>query len=218
VAVPMSYRYASGDEAGQTGFKFEKGSTPLFLVTLLLTNDPSTIREHINRLRVRLGVTDHAEFRFHSTPHAHRLAFLSTLATCDLAVRALFVDKRVLPAEFRRMKSWDFYAFFVCELLDRLPVGELDGTILYLDDFGPRKVTIRALRQRLKQIGLINPKANPLKRIAFKRSRGEMLIQAADMVAGAVYRWLNKGNSVYFDLIRSKALVWEYRAGKNPPT
>ena len=116
------------------------------------------------------------------------------------------------------MKSWDFYAFFVCELLDRLPMGELGSTILYLDDFGPRKVTLRALRQRLKQIGLAGSGVNLLKRIAFKRSRGEALIQAADMVAGAAYRWLNEGDNTYFDLIRSKALGWEYRVNKNPPT
>lgn len=214
----MPYRYAGGDEAGDTGFKFEKGSTPLFLISLLLTDDPFVIDEQIVRLRSRLGIAARTEFRFHSTPRAHRLAFLSTLATCNLAVRVLFVDKRSLPIEFRRVKSWDFYAFFMCELLDRLPMGELGGTILHLDDFGPRKVTLRALRQRLKQIGLADSEVKLLKRIAFKRSRGEVLLQAADMVAGAVYRWLNKGDSTYFDLIRSKVLVWEYRPSRNPPT
>ena len=76
----------------------------------------------------------------------------------------------------------------------------------------------RALRQRPKQIELADSEAKMLKRIAFKRSRGETLTQAADMVAGATYRWLSKGDSTYFDLIRSQALVWEYRAGRNPPT
>ena len=79
-------------------------------------------------------------------------------------------------------------------------------------------MTLRALRQRLKQIGLADSEVKLLKRIAFRRSRGEVLLQAADMVAGAVYRWLNKGDSTYFDLIRSKVLVWEYRPSRNPPT
>lgn len=214
----MPYRYAGGDEAGDTGFKFEKGSTSLFLISLLFTDDPCVIDERIIRLRSRLRIADRTEFRFHSTPRPYRLAFLSTLATCDLVVRVLFVDKQSLPITFQGMRSWDFYAFFVCELLDRLPVNELGGTILHMDDFGPRKVTLRALRQRLKQIGLARSEAKLLKRIAFKRSRGEGLIQAADMVAGAAYHWLNKGNSAYFGLIRSQALVWEYRSSRNLPT
>lgn len=214
----MPYRYAGGDEAGDTGFKFDKNSTSLFLISLLLTDNPFVIDEQAIRLRSRLGISAHTEFRFHSNHRSHRLAFLSTLATCNLAVRVLFVDKRNLPMEFRRAKSWDFYAFFLCELLDRLPVGELGSTILHLDDFGPRKVTLRALRWHMKRIGLADPEAKLLQRIAFKRSRGETLIQASDMVAGATYRWLSKGDSTYFDLIRSRAMVWEYQSNRNPPT
>ena len=214
----MPYQYAGGDEAGDTGFRFEQGSTSLILISLLFTDDLSAIEKSIRHLRSQLGIANHKEFRFHSMPQDHRLVFLSTLATCDLAVRILFVNKRNLPVVFRRMKSWDFYAFFVCALLDRVPAGELGGTILHLDDFGSRKVTLRALRRQMKQIGLTTLETKLLKRIVFKRSRGDMLIQAADMVAGSAYRWLSKGDRTYFDLVQSKVLVWEYRPGRNLPT
>ncbi|MBI3360620.1 MAG: hypothetical protein HY023_05870 [Chloroflexi bacterium] len=108
----MPFSFAAGDEVGQTGFKFEHGATEFFAVTLILTREPQAIWNGLNLLRGELGLPSTTEFKFHSTPHAFRLAFLEKTKGWPLAIRSLYVDKRLLPADFRGLSSWDFYGFF----------------------------------------------------------------------------------------------------------
>lgn len=215
----MPFSFAAGDEVGQTGFKFERGSTDFFVVTLVLTNEPEVVREGLDRLRHELRLSDTTEFKFHGTPHASRLAFLTRARNWPLATRSLYVDKRLLPLDFRKLASWEIYGFFMAQLLDRLPIGELGDTTLILDEFGPSQLTIRELREQLRRVRLWGHQTRLLKLIAFRRSQSEPLIQVADMVGGVIYRWLAEGNETYYCLIWSKAPLWEYRpAIINPPT
>ena len=215
----MSYSFAAGDEVGRIGFKFERGSTEFFVVTIVLTNDPQAVRESVARLRGDLRLSSRTEFSFHSTPHPYRLAFLERARTWLLTARCLYVDKRLLPAEFRSMAGWDFYGYFMAQLLDRLPVGDLGKTTLVLDEFGPAQLTLRAVREQLRRLGLWGGKDRAIKRIAFRRSQSEDVIQVADMIGGAVYRRVTEGDETYFRLVKNTTLLWEYRSLKtNPPT
>jgi hypothetical protein len=215
----MPYSFGAVDEVGQIGFKFEQGSTMFFAATVVLTNEPQTIRDNLVRLRENLKLPLTTEFKFHSTPHSFRLAFLQSASTWPLTARCLYVDKRLLPPDFRRMSSSSFYAFFLAQLLDRLPVGELGNTTLVLDEFGPSQLTLRAVREALRRLGLWGGKTRLLKRMVFRRSRSEGVIQVADVISGAIYRWLTEGDAAYYGLIQNKVLVWEYRPmTTNPPT
>jgi len=215
----MPYSFAAADEAGQTGFKFDHGSTRLFAISIVLTNEPQPIRDDLDHLRRQLGLSGATEFKFHSTPHLSRLAFLERAATWPFAARMLYVDKRFLPVDFHRLKSWEFYAWLVAELLDRLPVGDLGRTTLILDEFGASRLTLHAIREHLRRRGLWGGSASLLKRIAFRRSQSEAVIQVADMLGGAIYRWLTEGDETYYRLVKSKTLVWAYRPARaNPPT
>ncbi len=215
----MPYSFGAVDEVGQTGFKFGRGSTEFFAMSVVLTDEPQVIRDHLARLREGLRLPSATEFKFHSTPHASRLTLLQTARTWPLTARCLYVDKRWLPPEFGRMSSWDFYAYFLAQLLERLPVGELGNTTLVLDEFGPPKLTLRAIREALRRLGLWGSQVRLIKRIGFRRSESEGIIQVADMMSGAIYRWLTESDSTYYGLIQDKTLVWQYHPMKtNPPT
>jgi hypothetical protein len=43
------YAWACGDEAGETGFRFERGSTTHFLCCLLLADDLQPLRDYVSR-------------------------------------------------------------------------------------------------------------------------------------------------------------------------
>ena len=215
----MPYSFAAGDEVGQVGFKFERGSTRLFAVTVVLTNEPQAIRDLVDSFRHERGLPGGTEIKFHSTPRASRLIFLQEAVAWPLVARTLYVDKPFLPVDLRRLKSWEFYGFCLAELLDRVPVGELLDTNLVLDEFGPTKMTLRAIREQLRRRGLWGSSIRLLKRLAFRRSQSESLIQVADMFGGAIYRWLADRDETYYRLVSDKALVWAYRPAKaNPPT
>jgi len=209
------YWYACGDEAGDTGFTLTSKSSRFFLVTLLLLDDPEPLRQRVDRLRQELGWPAHVEFKFHKTSKAYRWAFLKALEPYDFVVRALYADKTALPVCFRRMKDREFYACCFGELFRRIPTGELGQTILTLDQFGAPRATLRELRRRLK--GQENvPRL--FGKISFRRSKGDNLLQVADMIGGAIYRELTRGNVSYLDLVRRKVSVWRGEAHENPPS
>ena len=212
----LAYRYAFGDEAGQTGFKFDLGATRHFIVNLVLVNDPQSLREYVDRMRSRLGLSPMEEFRFNKSSNRHRHAFLSGLSDLDFVARAIVVDKTLLPDDFQHMRSVEFYAFFVAQLLNHLPAGELDRTILHLDRFGAPKTALRCIRQQLAHLRS-KDRRSLVKRIAFKQSHRENGIQVADMIAGATFRWREKHDARFVTHVWDKILLWEYRT-TNPPT
>jgi len=205
------YRYAFGDEAGDTGFAFERGSTRYFVLLLLLLDEPEPLRDRIDRLRQQLGLPYGVEFKFHKTSNANRQAFLKALRPYPFVGRALVVDKPRLSAKWRQMRDVEFYAHCFAELVDRMPAGELGETILVLDQYGAPTTTLRELRRRLKA-RTVDQSFRPFKRVSLKRSKGENLIQCADMVVGALMRELSEGDNSFFDLVRDKVMVWEYES------
>lgn len=210
----MPFSFAAGDETGQTGFKFKHGSTKFFVVTIILTNEPQMIRDDFYQMRNGLKRPSITEFKFHSTPHRFRTALLKKVGNYPLIIRSLYVDKPLLPQSFRQLKSWEFYSFFVAQLLDRLPVGELGHTTLVLDEFGPLKITQRSIRKELKRVGLWGNKPRVLKRITFRRSQSDELVQIADLCGGAIYRRLTQEDDTYYNFIKDRTLVWQYRPPK----
>lgn len=203
--------YAFGDEAGDTGLTLTSQASRFFLVTLLLLDDPEPLRQRVVRLRRELGWPTHVEFKFHKTSSAYRRVFLMALEPYDFVVRSLYVDKLTLPLHSRQMKSGEFYAFCFGELFRHIPAGELGQTILTLDQFGAPRATLRELRRCLRKQG--HP-SRPFKKISLRRSKGDNLLQVTDMVSGAIYRELTRGDGSYLDLVRSKVCVWELSAQK----
>jgi len=76
-------------------------------------------------MRDRLKVTNLKEFKFHKSSDAHRRAFLAGLRSFDFVVRALAVNKTRLPLSFRKVGKLGFYAFFLNNLIQRIPASEL---------------------------------------------------------------------------------------------
>ncbi|MBU0511714.1 MAG: DUF3800 domain-containing protein [Chloroflexi bacterium] len=211
------YRYSFVDETGNLGFAFDRGSTPYFAILLLLLNDPEPLRIRIDWLKKQLDLPEHIEFKFHKTSDTNRRAFLAALAHHPFVGRALVVDKRQLPEAWRNTSDSRFYASCFAELADRIPNREVGETILVLDQFGSPVTTLRELRRSLKTHNL-GRATRLFKKITMKRSKGENLIQCADMVAGAMMRAWRGGDNSYFDLVRDKVIIWEYPGNENPPS
>lgn len=117
------YRFAFGDEAGDTGLKFDRGSSTHFVPAMVLTNDPEGLRAYVRDFRCGLGLCDPGELSFHP---------------------------------------------FV-------------------------------------------------KRLAAKRSRSEPALQAADMVAGAVFRYVTRGDERFYKVIQPYTALWKWTGNEKPP-
>lgn len=208
------YRYALGDEAGETGFRFERGSTTFFVYSFLLVDDLQPLREYVDEMQNRLGLVGLTEFKFHSSSDANRRDFLDGLQALDFAVRALAIDKRRLPISFRKIGKLGFFAFVLNDLMRRIPAGELGQTHLIMDQFDGVEETVRLLRGQWR----VSSRSGSIGKIVARRSRSEKALQVADMVAGAILRSATTGDSSWYRSIREKVLLWEYAPDKNPPS
>jgi len=74
------------DDSGDPGFKVAKGSTPCFVIALVIFDDDLEAEKcavAIKELRRTLGLSDNYEFRFNGSNRDIRLAFLRWLVTCS---------------------------------------------------------------------------------------------------------------------------------------
>ncbi len=214
--MTLRYHFAFGDEAGETGFKFNQGSSTYFVPTLLLINTPDELRAYVQDFRRGLGLSKPGELSFHRSPDRNRLAFLRGLALLDVAAFALVVDKRTLWPELRGLDKLAFYTTFFTALLLRLIPNHLEQAAITLDEFGNKGVTIIALRQHLKRAygGYVRPF---IKQLTVGDSRSEPALQSADMLAGAVFRYVTQDDDRFYEFVRPYTTLWEWREDEKPP-
>lgn len=206
------FLYAYGDESGDFGFAFKRGSSHYFVITLILTNDPYPIRKRMTELRIQMGRPAHAEFKFYTMSNDYRRQFLLAIRPFSFLAYALVVDKTQLQNRWQRTKNETRYARCFAELVKRIPAEHLNGTILTLDQFDSPMDTKQAIRHELKML-----EKQPFKRIKMKRSQSEDLIQCADVIAGAIVRdWQQE--TKFLKLIEDKVTVWIFPETKNPPS
>ncbi|HID88068.1 MAG TPA: DUF3800 domain-containing protein [Anaerolineae bacterium] len=206
--------FYAGDEAGDVSFSFAKGASRYFVVAVIATDDPDQLRDALARLKAERNLPEAYEFSFHgTTSRALKEAFFAALKPLPFTVSAVVVDKQTLPDSFKVMGKRSFYVFFVSELIRSIPQADRTAGILMLDEFDRAGKTIADLKKALKVRGI--PRG--FKKIGAKRSRGESLIQCADMIAGAIFRKYTRGDDSFFRMVEGKvSLLLEYR-GKNHP-
>lgn len=205
--------YVFGDETGDLGFAFERGSSRYFAIALILTNDPDSISLEIQHLRQRLRLSRSAEFRFHDMSNNFRTQFLKTVRPLPFNAYVLVVDKTELNKRWQKLDNPSLYALFLTELIKHMPSQYFGKIILSLDQFGSIKLTKAAIRREIKRLGI-----RPLKRINMKRSQGNDLIQCADMVAGSIMRWQQWGDQQFHKIVAQKVSIWKYPSNENPPS
>jgi hypothetical protein len=185
------------DESGDSGFKLDRGSTPVFAVALAAFASSAEaakcdgiIRDALGTLRVK------PEFKF-SRAHAKvRDAFFDAVSGCDFRVRALVVEKELIRSGRLRTSKEEFYQFFVKTML-KFDDGLLKDARVVIDGSGERTFR-RGLRTHLMR----HTTPGAIRDVRLKASHGGPLVQLADMCVGAVarsyrqdradpYRWRN---------------------------
>ena len=199
----MEFFTFAGDESGDVSFAFDKGASRYFVIAAIGTDRPGNLRQSMENLRTQNGLPTHYEFSFHGLSSARlRSRVFAAMAKCDFTIWAVVIDKTTLSDAFRAMRRIEFYAFFVAELIKLLPENKREHATLLLDEFDTSgtKKAITEIRRVCKALN-VRP---GFRRISAKRSQSEMLIQAADLVAGAILRRDAKLQGESFDAISSK--------------
>ncbi len=191
----------AGDEAGDVSFAFDRGATRYFVVAVISTPTPDTLRQVLTTVRQESALPSHYEFRFHTLSSARlRRRVLTALSDADFESWALIVDKAELSDTFKVMRRIDFYVYFVTELIRLVPPQKREGATLILDEFGSAAL----LKRELGRFMSVREIPRHFKRVVVKRSRSEPLIQIADLVAGSILRRDSKRDAEAYDLLANK--------------
>lgn len=195
------------DESGDAGFKIPKGSTPVFVIVLVIFDDPIDAEETaliIKKYRRKLRKSDLFEFKFNKSSRELRIGFFEEIKNCKFRIRTIVFNKNVLYSEALRSSKDKFYSYAVKEVLKNNN-KTISNAKIYIDGLGERTFK-KSLNVYLRQ-NLNTKNQNILSHIKFVDSKKNVLIQLADMVAGAIRRSHDHSNedySVYKQKIKKK--------------
>ena len=170
------------DESGCAGFKLGRGSTPFFVVVLVIFDDlkeAERVSAKIGELRSKLGIK--TEFKFSKSSDDCRTEFFTTIADADFRIRAIVIQKDLIRSEHLKSVTSAFYNYVVRSLLKNS--GGLRDARIKIDGSGDRKFR-RELNVYLRQ----QLPTGSVRSVKFANSKGDHLVQLADMCAGAIAR------------------------------
>jgi hypothetical protein len=197
------------DESGDTGFRFPNSSN-YFVITLFLVDDPIPIHNAIDELRAQLGIARHNEFKFYNSSDKVRHAFLEMMRHQRFTIRVLVINKTKMTAP--QMKKRDTFYNFLVKMVLEYDNGAIQDAMLILDESVKSKKSKQQFTSYLRRSLNTDQNLPKVREIRYHRSHSDNLIQAADMMSGAVFARFERGNPKYFNLIRSKfSDIWVWR-------
>jgi len=174
------------DDSGDPGFKIPKGSSLVFVITLVIFEDNLVAEETavaLKKLRRELDFPDTVEFKYHKSRKEVKRKFLETAAKFDFKVRAIVVKKENVHSNFLRTSTDSFFNYVVMQVLKNSR-GQIMNARLKFDKRGERKIRDE-LRVYLSR-ELNNKDKKIFSDLKFVDSKTNILIQLADMVAGCI--------------------------------
>lgn len=202
------------DESGDAGFKITKGSSRYFVIVLIIFDDPLDAEEvalKIKQLRKKLKKTDNFEFKFNKCDRKIRKRFLFEIKDSNFRVRAIVFNKQIVYSHHLRTKKESFYSFALRMVLDKNN-DTIKNARIRIDGSGEKAFRKELTIYLRTYLNLATKKV--MRNLRFRDSRKDVLIQLADMIAGAVRRSYDKDKSdyeIYRKIIKKKEEdVWEF--------
>ena len=164
------------DESGDPGMNSHQR---YFVIVVLIFDDLDQAIRMQTRIKYLLKSSGKVEFRFSQCKAAERDAFFQEVNQFTFRVGAVIVDKEVIRSAALRSDSRKFYNYF---LKQSLLSSNVSNARIRLDGKANRR-----LRGALVSY-LNSQRKGMVKNFQMKDSKSDPLIQAADMIAGAIAR------------------------------
>ena len=171
------------DESGDPGFDTDRGATPVFVVAMIIfSNSADALATQAVIANSEVRKTHKPEFKFSKCSDSVRDAFFGAVKECPFTVRAISVRKEVIYSSHLKSDKEKFYEYFVSQMM-RHDDGLLNRARVIIDGSGDRE-----FRQNLNAAMRRKLGKGVIKDVRFKDSKNDVLVQLADMCAGAIAR------------------------------
>lgn len=202
------------DESGDTGRKIDRGSSPFFVVSMVLFNDHDealALDKKINLLKRELRLSESYEFHFSHNSEKVRKAFLDAINPYNFTYITVAINKdpkKLYGEGFNHKHAFYKYA---CNMVFTNSKPYLTNAIVVLDKLGSgefRKKLATYLQRNFNNDG-----QKIIKKIKQQRSDANNLLQLADYITGIINRKVQnkKDWQEYHKYISSKELqvqIW----------
>ena len=203
------------DDSGDPSFKIEKGASKNFVICCIIFDDDLVAEKtavSIKELRRKLKFSDKVEFKFNGSTYKTRMSFLREVCKYKFRIRALIVDKTKISSGQLKNDKQSFYSYFIKTVL-KYNKGTIKNAKVRIDGSGDRIFRKKFLTYLRKELNSKQQKV--IKNISLVDSKTNVLIQLADMIAGAIRRYKegSKTDAVkYWSEIKSRVDdCWDFR-------
>lgn len=176
--------YVFLDESGDTGYKFDKGSSKFFTLTAVVFETNAASIEATNKIKAIISKMKDPKFEFHFTKNTPgtRKKFLSCLEGCQFYWYSISIDKQLIFSP--RLQNSDHMLKTVAKYLCNNLKDKVENGIFIFDKNDSKKF-YKELSTILKtEFNGENSKV--VKEIKALESHREVLIQIADYCAGII--------------------------------
>ena len=202
------------DDSGDPGFKIQQGSSPVFVISLIVFDDSLEAEKTsvaIKELRRKLKVSDLYEFKFNKTDKKFKDSFFESIRSYRFKIRAIVVMKRDIRSLRLQNYRENFYNYTIMQVLKHNG-GSIKKAKLKFDKRGEK--TLRDQLRTYLSWQLDNRHKKIFTELKFVDSRQNTLIQLADMVAGAIYAEYSGKNKKYLEILRRAGRIddiWSFK-------
>jgi hypothetical protein len=175
------------DESGDTGLKLDKGSSPYFIITLVLFEDDEEAHAldiRIDLLRHELNLPNDFEFRFCQNPLKVKQPFFEAISSYGFFYFSIIMNKSELFGPGFRFKN-SFYKY-TSSLIFENAKPYLNNAIVVFDGSGSRDFKKEFDAYLRKKINATERGCCYIRKVKMQNSKNNNLIQLADMICCAV--------------------------------
>ncbi len=176
------------DDSGDAGFKFNKGSSRYFVIAAVIFEDELEAESTalaIKKFKRKLAMPDYREFKFNKSLKDIRCSFLNEVSSFNFNVRCLVIDKTLIYSKNLREEINLFYSYAIKQLLKNNNDTILNAKIR-IDGSGSREFKLSFQTYLRKHLN--SEQKIVMKNCQLVDSKTNVLIQMADMIAGAIRR------------------------------
>ena len=196
------------DEAGDTGFKFDKKSSKYFVISLVIFNDyqeANNCDNAISDLRKKICKPENWEFHFAHNSMRMRRIFLNEIKRFNFTYFSVIINKRELIEQNADFDKTLFFNFTCAKVFEMADAHIIDAKVVM--DKNSNREFLNVLSGFLKN-KLNSIEKKKIRKIKMQDSHKNNLLQLADYIAEISNRlYTNKKEAEEFwQLIRAKEI------------